>query len=112
MSIPKGQVLTLSSYHAHRQESAWGPDAATYNPQRFLTEDPPIGTSRYITWGLNTPHLCPGQWFAWEVIQILTLDLFREYSFKVDHVVEDDDNYKYSAGNVIWKDIKVKVQKI
>jgi len=29
MSIPKGQVLTLSSYHAHRQESAWGPDAAT-----------------------------------------------------------------------------------
>jgi peroxidase len=109
MIIPKRQVITLSSYYAHRQESTWGKSAKNYDSKRFIKEDPPIGSSRYVSWGLKTPHICPGRWFAWEMIQILTLELFRRYSIVGNQVVKDEDKYKYSGGNVVWKDIPVTV---
>jgi len=111
LSVPKSQVITLSSYYRHRQQSVWGNDAASYNPQRFATEDPPIGTDRYITWGLKTPHICPGRWFGLEVIQILILRLFSTYTIVPDSTVPDANKYQYNGGSVRWKDIGVTVRK-
>jgi cytochrome P450 len=111
LKVPKKQVVTLSSYYTHRQADVWGQDAARYVPDRFAKEDPPIGSERYITWGLQTPHLCPGLWFGLQVIEILVFRLFATYSIVPDKIVADTEKYKYSAGNVVWKDVGVTVKR-
>ena len=111
LSIPKGQAVTLSSYYIHRQIAAWGNDAATYDHQRFLKADPPIGEPDFVVSSLKVPHMCPGQWFGMEVIMIVVKTLFDTYDFAQDRVLRDDEKYVYSGGFASRKEMGVSVRK-
>ena len=111
LSLPKGQVATLSAYYIHRQPSSWGQDAARYNHERFLSGDPPIGEPSFVTWGLKGPHMCPGRWFALQTIQIMVKVLLETYEFKQDRVPSDEEKYSYSAGNVYRKQVGIAVRR-
>lgn len=109
--IPSGQVATLSSYYTHRQKPVWGDDAALYNYRRFAKNDPPVGSVKYITWGLAGPHMCPGRWFAQSVIQIMTKNVLERFKFVPDRVLPDDEKYKYTGGSVLRTEVGVTVTK-
>ena len=38
MFIPKGTMCFVNLYHCHHDPAAYGPDAANFNPERFLDE--------------------------------------------------------------------------
>ena len=111
LTLPKGQAVTLSTYHTHRDPTVWGPVAAVYQYDRFVNGDPPIGSKKYLAWGLQGPHSCPGQWFAQAAIQIMVKELLVRYSFEQDTVMKDDEKFIYKGGSVVRKEAGVKVVK-
>lgn len=111
LCLPKGQVATLSVFYTHRQPEAWGPTARKYHYQRFLAVDSPIGEPEYISWGLQGPHTCPGRWFGQAAIQLMVKVLLETYEFEQDLLLEDDEKYIYTAGNVSRKEVGVVVKK-
>lgn len=109
--VPSGQAVALSSYYLHRQPSAWGPDATAYRADRFARADPDIGSANFVSWGLKTPHMCPGRWFALQSIQIMVRELLEAYTFKQDRVLRDDEKYRYSSGSVYRNPVGVTVKR-
>ncbi|SJL02260.1 uncharacterized protein ARMOST_05586 [Armillaria ostoyae] len=107
--LPKGQAIALTAYYHHRQPSAWGVDAEEYRWDRFIKEDPPIGSDKFVSWGLNTPHMCPGRWFALQSIQIMVKALLEKYEFIQDRELPDSEKYRYSSGSVLRNPVGVKV---
>lgn len=112
VKLPPGQVATLSSFYSHRMPENYGSDAKQYNPQRFLTSGPNIGSKEFITWGLKGPHLCPGRWFTQEAICIMMKAVLERYKFEPARTeLDDDDKYEYNAGVVTRKEVPVTVYK-
>jgi len=71
-----------------------------------VKQDPDIGSTKWITWGLKGPHTCPGRWFAQEAICVLVKALLEEYEFVQDGTVETDgEKYVYHAGVVTRKEV-------
>ena len=68
-----------------------------------MKENPPIGTTKFLAWGLKGPHCCPGRWFGQATIQLMTKAILEEYIFEQDSVIPDNDKYIYSAGSVVRK---------
>lgn len=103
--LPRHQIATLSSYYTHRQEFNYR-NATAYQAERFVKQDPDIGSTAWITWGLKGPHTCPGRWFTQEAICVLVKELLLEYEFKQSGVIEsDDEKYIYHAGVVTRKEV-------
>lgn len=107
LQLPEKQVVTLSAFHVHRQSTVWGPSAANYQFDRFAKQDPPIGSTKYITWGLKGPHMCPGRFFAQMTIQIMTKTILERYVFEQDLTVAEADKLVYTGGIVKWRDIAI-----
>jgi len=109
--LPTKQVATLSSYYTHRQAWAYGPDAASFKAERFAAGGPDIGSTKFITWGLKGPHICPGMWFTQEAICVMVKALLLEYEFSPESVVADEEKYIYHAGVVTRKEAPVVVKR-
>lgn len=70
---PSGTLLTYSAYHLHRHESAYGKDAAVFNPDRwldgsinleeFLDQNKLFNNPFFLTLG-NGFRPCPGRKFS------------------------------------------------
>ncbi|KAH6980144.1 heme peroxidase [Fusarium venenatum] len=100
IKLPSRSVATLSAYSTHRDTAAWGEDAATYRPARFIQKAPPVGQPEFITWGLEGPHMCPGRWFGQATIMVMTNSVLETYNFKPERRLSDEEKYVYTAGNV------------
>ncbi|MDP7018640.1 MAG: cytochrome P450 [Pirellulaceae bacterium] len=62
-TVPKGQLVTLSSYVTQRDER-WFPDAEHFDPERFLPpREEQIPAAAYFPFGAG-PRVCIGQGFA------------------------------------------------
>jgi peroxidase len=109
LSIPAGKAVALSAWYRHREAVDFGGDAAEYKPDRFMTSDPTIGGNQFISWGLNTKHMCPGRWFALQSIQLMVKALLEQYEFVPDKVLTDAEKYKYSGGSVVRTPVGVTV---
>jgi len=107
--VPKGQVATMSAYYTQRDRDLWGDTAENYVPERFVAGDPPIGTPSYIIWGLQGPHMCPGRWFGQAMIQVMTMNILRSYTFKPEAVLEDGEKYEYGGGMLKRRPVAVAV---
>jgi cytochrome P450 len=111
MHLPPGQIATLSSWYTHRQSFNYA-NATEYQYDRFVKQDPDIGSTSWITWGLKGPHTCPGRWFTQEAICILVKALLEEYTFDQEKLIEsDDEKYIYHAGVVTRKEVGGKVSR-
>ena len=112
VKLPAGTVATLSTYYTHRQASSFGPGAAQYRADRFVLESPGIGTVRNISFGLQGPRICPGQWFVQEAICIMVKQLLEAYTFSpIVTRLTDDEKYAYNAGVVTRREVPVVVSR-
>lgn len=111
MKLPPKQAATLSPYYTHRQTINYGTDAAEYRADRFIKQDPDIGATSFIAWGLRGPHLCPGRWFAQEALCVLAKQLLERYEFKPVRLMSEDEKYIYHAGVVTRKEVEVVVSR-
>lgn len=68
--IPRGDMLMLSPFWAHRS-SQYFPDPDTYNPDRWT--DKTINTYPGFTGFGGGRYMCPGRWFALMEIQMYVL---------------------------------------
>ncbi|CAO2650708.1 Nn.00g020000.m01.CDS01 [Neocucurbitaria sp. VM-36] len=124
-TIPKGTMVLINAQAGNHNIDYWGPDAATFNPERWL--DPPstqsdpssLHTEKPTS---NTPHLsfgagsrsCPGATIAGRLINAA---LFRLTSlYKIEASATDPPNTDYvdynaikSALVAIPRDFKVKL---
>ncbi|CAK7237327.1 hypothetical protein SCUCBS95973_009922 [Sporothrix curviconia] len=108
--LPPGKVATLSTYYTHRQTSSFGPDAAQYRADRFVDSSPGIGSVRNISFGLQGPRICPGQWYVQEAICIMVQQLLAQYTFAPTRTgMGDADKYIYHAGVVTRNEVPVNV---
>ncbi|KAL1893313.1 hypothetical protein Sste5346_006490 [Sporothrix stenoceras] len=110
LKLPPGKVATLSTWYTHRQTASFGPDAAQYRADRFVDSSPAIGSVRNISFGLQGPRICPGQWYVQEAICIMIQQLLEGYKFAPTVMrVGDADKYIYHAGVVTRKEVPVAV---
>jgi cytochrome P450 len=70
--MKKGVDVQIPLGIAHSLESAWGPNVATFDPERFLPGktqpgDDKLSKAAYIPFG-GGKHLCPGRYFAFAEI--------------------------------------------
>ncbi|CAK7199907.1 hypothetical protein SEUCBS139899_002594 [Sporothrix eucalyptigena] len=108
--LPPGKVATLSSYYTNRQTSSFGPDAAQYRADRFVDNSPAVGSVRNISFGLQGPRICPGQWYVQEAICIMVQQLLTQYSFAPTVTgMGDADKYIYHAGVVTRNEVPINV---
>ncbi|KJR82079.1 uncharacterized protein SPSK_02952 [Sporothrix schenckii 1099-18] len=108
--LPPGKVATLSTWYTHRQTASFGPDAAQYRADRFVDSSPAIGSVRNISFGLQGPRICPGQWYVQEAICIMVQHLLAGYTFTPSVTrLGDADKYIYHAGVVTRKEVPVTV---
>ena len=109
--LPPGQVATLSSYYSHRASFNYE-DAETYKPKTFVSHDPDIGSTRFITWGLQGPHTCPGRWYAQELACVLVRAVLQQYDFPPEGSIPEDQRYIYHAGVVTRRETPVLITKV
>jgi cytochrome P450 len=111
LNLPPKEIASLSAYYSHRQPFNYE-EATVFKPDRFVSHDPEIGSSRFISWGLKGPHLCPGRWFAQEVACMLVKELLIKYNFAPEGEIPDDQKYIYHAGVVTRREVPVLVTRL
>ncbi|KAI9568647.1 cytochrome P450 [Boletus coccyginus] len=88
--IPPNTMTLYSVFLMHRRKDLWGPDADSFDPDRFLDErlhkylkpDPFI----FLPFGVG-PRICPGQQFAYHEASyfiICLLQSFDDFSLDMD----------------------------
>ncbi|KAJ5316817.1 hypothetical protein PENANT_c016G03031 [Penicillium antarcticum] len=72
--VKAGSILLMPSAVINRSESAWGNDAESFDPQRFIDpEDRRTKASGFMSFGAS-PHICAGRHFATgEIIALMTM---------------------------------------
>ena len=77
--VKKGHYVQIPNAPIHRSTAVWGPDAAKYDPYRFVGGKGASGGNKtaeklpsysFLAWGL-APNLCPARQFATTEILIL-----------------------------------------
>ncbi len=100
--LKKGSVVQVATGAIHADKSIWGPDAAEFNPRRFMaSEQKGKAAPSIFTWGGGVT-LCPGRHYAMTEIlgltaaMVLSLDLFVDEEGKrlpITRPPQDDDMY-------------------
>ncbi|KAK1073306.1 hypothetical protein LTR74_002015 [Friedmanniomyces endolithicus] len=63
IAIRKGQTVGFSVYIMHRRADLWGPDALSFNPDRWGDEKRKVPAWQFLPF-LGGPRVCVGQQFA------------------------------------------------
>lgn len=85
--IPKGAMINCFIYGAHHSEKYW-PDAEKFDPDRFEPENVKARPNfTYFPFG-GGPRLCIGQNFAMMEMQLILIELTRNFDFEL---VEDKE---------------------
>ncbi|TLD19862.1 hypothetical protein PspLS_09734 [Pyricularia sp. CBS 133598] len=83
--IPKGTVVVFSPWAMNRDPKSWGPDARTFNPDRWLVPADQREKHRrhpcsFLTFG-SGPRRCPGEPYARDELLCLIASLVGRYHF-------------------------------
>ncbi|KAH8711870.1 cytochrome P450 [Phaeosphaeriaceae sp. PMI808] len=122
-TIPKGTMVLINAQAGNHDVDHWGPDAGTFNPERWLSPAPSTSTFSYTEKPNSiTPHLsfgagsrsCPGATIAgklisaalFRILSLYKIEASAEYPPNTDYV---DYNQIKSALVAIPKDFKVKI---
>ena len=76
-----------------RSEELWGPDAATFNPDRWFEDDAAVREKYLIPFGLGYAS-CPGQHLARIEISKMAATIVRDYNIQQ---VEQGQQWKHTA---------------
>ncbi|KAL8731009.1 MAG: hypothetical protein Q9166_003660 [cf. Caloplaca sp. 2 TL-2023] len=101
--IPKRHGIAWSTYHMHRREALYGPDAESYRPERWET-----GELDNIGWGFmpfhGGPRLCLGKDFALmeaSCVIVKILQTFPNLRLPDNHPVEPTGQETQTLGILI-----------
>ncbi|KAF9886558.1 hypothetical protein FE257_011330 [Aspergillus nanangensis] len=76
--VPAGAVVSISAYTMNFSEEQWGPDARSFNPDRWL-QDGSENLSQYLCSFSKGRRMCIGQNVASAEILILLAYLFKSF---------------------------------
>ncbi|KAG7386831.1 hypothetical protein PHYPSEUDO_015229 [Phytophthora pseudosyringae] len=81
--IPGGSAILLSLYSASRLESAWGPDAASFVPERFLDKESgdllPVSSAKFAAFSAG-PRVCVGRSLALLELKLVVSSLVNRFN--------------------------------
>ncbi|KAG8158167.1 hypothetical protein KVR01_011928 [Diaporthe batatas] len=89
--FPEGTVLSCNPYVLHTSKSLWGPDAAEFNPDRWLGPNAASLEKLFCPWGAGWAS-CPGRSVILNGNSKATL--VRDYNFKQ---VDPKEEWEYKA---------------
>jgi len=81
--IPAGRRIMYSVFLMHRRTDLWGPDALTFDPDRFLDErlQKYLLKNPFIFTPFNAgPRICLGQQFAYNEASFFLIRLLQQFS--------------------------------
>lgn len=78
LRIPKGTLFSLYFHGLHHDAKYW-PEPETFRPARFAPgQERPVQANTYVPFG-GGPRLCIGMQFALTEMQLVTLELLRQF---------------------------------
>ena len=81
LPIPKGTLFSLYFHGLHHDPAYW-PSPEEFRPSRFAPGQPsPVQPNTYVPFG-GGPRLCIGMQFALTEMQLVTLELLRQFDVK------------------------------
>ncbi|KFY67685.1 hypothetical protein V496_01471 [Pseudogymnoascus sp. VKM F-4515 (FW-2607)] len=90
-AIPKGTIVGMNPWVVHRDKDVFGPDAESFNPERWLQPDTEISSmfqermsrmnSATLTFGAGK-RVCIGQDFSMMEISKVTATILSKYKFE------------------------------
>ncbi|KAL2277289.1 hypothetical protein FJTKL_00131 [Diaporthe vaccinii] len=93
ITFTEGTVLSCNPYVLHTSKHLWGPDAAEYNPDRWLGPDAANLERFFCPWGAGWAS-CPGQHIARIQMSKMAANLVRDYDFRQ---VNPEEEWEYKA---------------
>ncbi|XP_026741644.1 cytochrome P450 4c21-like [Trichoplusia ni] len=78
--IPKGTVCGISGWGAGRSTRTWGPDAALYRPERWLSDTPPGNPAGFLAFSYGR-RACIGKKYAMAILKTILAHCLRELEF-------------------------------
>ncbi|KAM5534915.1 hypothetical protein V8D89_011470 [Ganoderma adspersum] len=81
--VPTGTAVTYSVFMMHRRKDYWGPDAAHFDPDRFVDErlNKYFTGNPFIFLPFNAgPRICLGQQFAYNEMSFFLIRLLQNFS--------------------------------
>lgn len=81
-TVPTNSTVYISAACLHVNPAVWGPDALSFRPTRWLSDDGSImqpPRSSFIPWSAG-PRVCPGRKMAEVEFVAVMMTIFRSYS--------------------------------
>ncbi|RPD74231.1 cytochrome P450 [Lentinus tigrinus ALCF2SS1-7] len=81
--VPAGMKMIYSVFMMHRRKDLWGPDALTWDPDRFIDErvQKYLTPNPFIFLPFNAgPRICLGQQFAYNEASFMLVRLVQQFS--------------------------------
>ncbi|KAF2229386.1 cytochrome P450 [Viridothelium virens] len=91
--IPKGTKLYIMANAINRLPEYWGPDADTFDPDRWDKLPSTHATNSFMTF-LHGPRSCIGRKFAEMEMKVFLCCLLSTYKFEPDSAFEDQEDWK------------------
>ncbi|EOA81969.1 uncharacterized protein SETTUDRAFT_165506 [Exserohilum turcica Et28A] len=99
--IPKGTMVLINAQAGNHDTDYWGPDAATFNPERWLTSPVDSSSPYTSTPHANPPHLsfgagsrsCPGALIATKLIYCALFRLLSLYRIEASATHPPNTDY-------------------
>ncbi|KAJ9188992.1 hypothetical protein P3X46_000335 [Hevea brasiliensis] len=91
LQVPKGMGIWIWLLSLHRDPELWGPDADTFNPERFINGVTGAckSSQAYIPFGLGA-RVCPGQNLAVIELKVFFAVILSKFKFTIS------PNYQHS----------------
>ncbi|KAG7009798.1 cytochrome P450 [Physcia stellaris] len=106
--IPKGTGIVVCPQSVNTAPDVWGPDAAAFNPDRWLGERKAQADRNYMLTFLDGPKACIGQGFARSELKCAVAALVGSFIMEL----EDPDGEVKGIGNIVHRpaDLAVRIR--
>ena len=81
--VPKGTCIVICPHSINTAPDMWGPDAAEFNPERWMGEKKRQAEANYILTFLDGPRSCIGQGFARSEMKCFVAALVGSFSMEL-----------------------------
>ncbi|KAK3906033.1 cytochrome P450 [Staphylotrichum tortipilum] len=92
-TFPAGTILSINPWVMHHSTEIWGPDAAKFKPDRWLSESITAVEKYWIPFGAGY-NSCPGQNLTKIELSKILATLVRDYDIRQ---VDKEQEWKYKA---------------
>ncbi|EIW75917.1 cytochrome P450, partial [Coniophora puteana RWD-64-598 SS2] len=89
LTIAKGTLVATSMQYVNRCEKFWGPDAASFRPERWLAAEAPgaggVQGHKHLFTFVEGPRMCLGRNFALTQVKMALLVMIRNFEFEFEY---------------------------